>query len=36
MEKELKVIKERGIIMTEEDIDENDPAYFENKEKELR
>ena len=35
MEKELKVIKERGII-TEEDIDENNPAYFENKEKELR
>ena len=36
MEKELKVIKERGIITTEEDIDKNNPAYFENKEKELR
>ena len=32
MEKE---IEEREII-TEEDIDKNDPAYFENKEKELR
>ena len=35
MEKELKVIEEREMI-TEEDIDKNDPAYFENKEKELR
>lgn len=30
-----KEIEERE-IMTEEDIDENDPAYFENREKELR
>ena len=35
MEKELKVIEEREMI-TEEDMDKNDPAYFENKEKELR
>lgn len=33
MEKELKVIEE---ITTKEDIDKNNPAYFENKEKELR
>ena len=32
MEKEI----EEREIMTEEDIDKNDPAYFENKEKELR
>ena len=30
-----KEIEEREII-TEEDIDENDPAYFENRKKELR
>ena len=30
-----KEIEEREII-AEEDIDENDPAYFENREKELR
>ena len=35
MEKELKVIEERE-IMTEEDIDKSNPAYFENREKELR
>ena len=35
MEKELKIIEEREMI-TEEDMDKNDPAYFENKEKELR
>ena len=35
MEKEIEEIEEREII-TEEDIDKNDPAYFENKEKELR
>ena len=35
MEKELKVIEEREMI-TEEDKKKNDPAYFENKEKELR
>ena len=32
MEKEI----EEREIMTEEDIDKNDPAYFENREKELR
>ena len=31
-----KEIEEREIIATEEDIDENDHAYFENREKELR
>ena len=35
MEKELKIIEERE-IMTEEDIDKSNPAYFENREKELR
>ena len=35
MEKELKVIEEREIT-TEEDIDKSNPAYFENREKELR
>ena len=35
MEKEIEEIEEKEII-TEEDIDKNDPAYFENKEKELR
>ena len=35
MEKEIEEIEEREII-TEEDIDKNDTAYFENKEKELR
>lgn len=35
MEKELKIIEERKII-TEEDIDKSNPAYFENREKELR
>ena len=35
MEKELKVIEEREIIITEEDIDKNNPAYFENNENEL-
>ena len=35
MEKELKVIEERE-IMTEEYIDKSNPAYFENREKELR
>ena len=34
MEKELKVIEEREIITTEEDIDKNNPAYFENNENE--
>ena len=34
MEKELKVIEEREIIMTEEDIDKNNPVYFENNENE--
>ena len=33
MEKELKVIEE---ITTEENMDKSNPAYFENKEKELR
>ena len=32
MEKELKVMEEREIITTEEDIDKNNPAYFENNE----
>ena len=32
MEKEI----EEREIMTKEDIDKNDPAYFENREKELR
>ena len=36
MQKEIEEIEEREIIATEEDIDKNDPAYFENKEKELR
>ena len=31
-----KEIEEREIIATEEDIDKNDTAYFENREKELR
>ena len=31
-----KEIEEREIITTEEDIDKNDPAYFENKKEELR
>ena len=35
MEKEIKVIEEREIITTEEDIDKNNPAYFENNENEL-
>ena len=35
MEKEIEEIEEREII-TEEDIDKNDTAYFENREKELR
>ena len=34
MEKELKVIEEREIITTKEDIDKNNPAYFENNENE--
>ena len=34
MEKEIKVIEERKIITTEEDIDKNNPAYFENNENE--
>ena len=34
MEKELKVIEDREIITTEEDIDKNNPAYFENNENE--
>ena len=36
MQKEIEEIEEREIIATEEDIDENDHAYFENREKELR
>ena len=36
MEKELKIIEERKIITTEEYIDKSNPAYFENREKELR
>ena len=36
MEKESKAIEEREIITTEEDVDKNNPAYFENREKELR
>ena len=32
MEKELKVMEEREIITTKEDIDKNNPAYFENNE----
>ena len=35
MEKELKIIEEKE-IMTEEYIDKSNPAYFENREKELR
>ena len=35
MEKEIEEIEEREII-TEEDIDKSNPAYFENREKELR
>ena len=35
IQKEIEEIEEREII-AEEDIDENDPAYFENREKELR
>ena len=31
-----KEIEEREIIATEENIDKNDTAYFENREKELR
>ena len=31
-----KEIEEREIIATEEDIDKSNPAYFENREKELR
>ena len=31
-----KEIEEREIIVTEENIDKNDTAYFENREKELR
>ena len=31
----IKHIEEREIITTEEDIDKNNPAYFENKENEL-
>ena len=31
-----KEIEEIEVITTEEDIDENDTAYFENREKELR
>ena len=34
MEKEIKVIEESETITTEEDIDKNNPAYFENNEKE--
>ena len=34
MEKELKVIEEREIIKTKEDIEKNNPAYFENNENE--
>ena len=36
MQKEIKVIEEREIITTEEDINKNNPAYFENKENELK
>ena len=36
MQKEIEEIEEREIIATEEDIDKNDTAYFENREKELR
>ena len=35
MEKEIKVIEERETITTEEDIDKNNPTYFENNENEL-
>ena len=35
MEKEIEEIEEREII-TKEDINKSNPAYFENKEKELR
>ena len=35
MEKELKIIEEKE-IMTEEYINKSNPAYFENREKELR
>ena len=31
-----KEIEEREIMTTEEDIDKNNTAYFENREKELR
>ena len=34
MQKEIKEIEEREIITTEEDIDKNNPAYFENNENE--
>ena len=36
MKKEIEEIEEREIIVTEENIDKNDTAYFENREKELR
>ena len=36
MQKEIEEIEEREIIATEENMDENDTAYFENREKELR
>lgn len=36
IQKETEEIEEREIIATEEDIDKNDTAYFENREKELR
>ena len=36
MQKEIKVIEEREIITTEEDINKNNPTYFENKENELK
>ena len=36
IQKEIEEIEEREIIAIEEDIDENDTAYFENREKELR
>ena len=36
MQKEIEEIEEREIIAIEEDIDKNDTAYFENREKELR
>ena len=36
IQKEIEEIEEREIIATEEDIDKNDTAYFENREKELR